>query len=999
MTNFNPQLSLLLFEPNRRCWSNKSLRYYTSNDIQDQIWETPEKTFGVLNVTLEEAIKTNDAHKGGDKHSRNALFLMNNPTAPVKNETSFDKWSGYIFVDLDLNKVNPKLNKDQSLKLLDALDYALQCEAPHNYKYIEHSSSEIGIHIIFGFDVEKTEYNFHKYAKYVYETLHNIDKYIKDFSKIIDQKGVFDPVYDRPWQKLYITGFNHIIHNISGSIDDINVEYEEKELNDIIIEGNGIIIETETRDVETELHYTDRFVVFNTLKHNAIPIDKAREITSKIYDLIGHKSKHTKNEWFSECKGVYKQNTTLNTKRGISLLSRLGFDIGSTTQNDNDDTNKIKLESYISEVKDVETLIYKKLEQAIRLSMTAPTGTGKTEFIKLFSSYLLKQNRCVLTLTPQNTTNDLYTKLNRTHHLRKNNPKARNRNANLIGTQTNNYEFKLDKMNIMLWDQLYKYTDVLKDNDVVIIVDEAHKIIEDTYRPAAEQAFKILNEHKGMELYITATEIQEMNDALNVKSTIEFTKDRKNNTIKFVNENNDRDAMKLLKSIINIGIKGDAPHIMVCNDNIFNVMQDYCFRCSTIPNIYRSENWSTKMVDNQALDILLKTEKVNETTPISLMTNICFQGINIKNKNKMVVVIPFFIGTTSAQQIEQIIGRVRNAEAEIIVVCCWSWNNEAAEKLNEVMADRDPLYQQVVEAHNMRKTKANAIYDLMKRGFNVLVGPGPIGAGKPFYFNFEPTKPKMKQSIIGKYERKLYDYIKKQECDAIENDYIDDLLFKQEYEFSKESKYKQIIDGAKSKFNDNKYLNAILDDVVTWGLCRHFVEYIKYAGIGDYAKPHFDKLMKYLIGARQLQSFTFDELEQTIERVETTIKMTKFNGVSKKKANAIKAQMSKQFEKSFVIPATIVMDGFNGVRKIYDIIVEFSTNKAKGGAKGGANGSPKKCVEVTELMKQSLKEKYNLNEGDVYGSCEAMSEAINVTVQTISRWVKSGWLKAIDCEC
>ena len=973
-------------------------------------WLSNKFDHNVVLCTFKDAIEMTEPTKNNEKGTRPILKRFDHPNYIIKGsddgrgytycDDDYDKlcsfWDGIIAVDLDLkNDKTLSVDKDAT-KITTNLLSKLQTISPHNFCYIESSNSLIGKHLLFYFDCDRNFDNYKQCCCYVVDTMRQVlkDEYFTN--------GIFDWSALRATQNIFLTTINCYTIDVDGAItfyydeDKSNENWNnivKENKDEIHVDGDGIIIETETRDVETELHHTDRFVVFNTLKHYNVDINRALDITSKIYDLIGYKSKHTKNEWLDECKGVFKQNTILNTMRGISLLSRLGFDIGNATH-ENNDTNKIQLESYISEVKNVETLLYKKLEQAIRLSMTAPTGAGKTEFIKGFAKYLLKQDRCVIVLTPQNTTNNLYTSTRRTHHLRKDKPKARNRNANLIGSKSNNYEFKLDKMNIMLWDQLYKYTDILKDNDVVIIVDEAHKIIEDTYRKSAEQAFKILNEHKGMELFITATEIKEMNDALGVKSTIEFTKERRNNTIKFVNAKNDKEAIKLLKGIINIGIKGDAPHIMLCNDNIFNVLQDYCFRCSTIPNIYRSENWSTKMVDNQALDILLKTEKVNETTPISLMTNICFQGINIKNENKMVVVIPFFIGSTSAQQIEQIIGRVRNAEAEIIVVCCWKWSNEANEMLNEMMTDRDHLYLQVVKAHNMRKTKANAICELKKRGFDVLVGPE-----KAFYFNFEETKPKMKQSIIGKYERKLYNYIKKQECGEFKNDYVDDLLFKQEYEFSKENEYKHIIDDAKSKFADNKYLNAILDDVKNWELSRHFVEYIKYADIGDYAKPHFDKLMKYLIGARQLQLFTVDELEQTIERVETTIKMTKIDGVTEKKANGMKAQMFKQFEKSFVIPATVVIDGFNGVRKIYDIIIGFSVNKAKGGAKGGANGSPAKCVEVTELMKQSLREKYNLNVGDVFGSCEAMSEAIKVEAHTISRWVKSGWLRQVECEC
>ena len=672
-------------------------------------WLTNKFDHNVVLCTFKDAIEKTEPTKNEKKENRPILKRFDHPNYIIKGsddgrgytycDDDYNKlcsfWDGIIAVDLDLkNDKTLSVDKDATKITADLLS-KLKTISPHNFCYIESSNSLLGKHLLFYFDCDRNFYNYKQCCCYVVDTMRQVlkDEYFTN--------GIFDWSALRATQNIFLTTIYCYTIDVDGAItfyydDDKsnenwnNVVKENKD--EIHVEGDGLIIETAVCDLETELHYNDRFVVFNTLKNYNIDIDKALEITGKLYDLVGHKSDHNKNEWLRQCNGIYKQNNTLNTKRGISLLSRLGFDIGSTTDDENVDTNKIKLEGYISDVKDVETFIYKKLEQSTRLSMTAPTGAGKTEFIKGFAKYLLSNNHCVIVLTPQNITNNIYTSTRRTHHLRKGNPKARNRNANLIGSKSNNYEFKLDKMNIMLWDQLYKYTDIMRESNAVIIIDEPHKIIEDTYRKSAEQAFKILNVHRGMELFITATEIQEMNNALDINHTIEFTKERRNNTIKFVNTKNDKDAIKLLKNIINIGIKGDAPHIMLCNDNIFNVMQDYCFRCSTIPNIYRSENWSTKMVDNQALDVLLKTEKVNETTPISLMTNICFQGINIKNESKMVVIIPFFIGTTSAQQIEQIIGRVRNADAEIIVVCCWSWNNEAAEMLNEMMTDRDPIY-------------------------------------------------------------------------------------------------------------------------------------------------------------------------------------------------------------------------------------------------------------------------------------------------------------------
>lgn len=977
-------------------------------------WLSNKFDHNVVLCTFKDAIEMTEPTKNKKKQIRPVIKRFDHPNYIIKGEDDgrdytycdddYNKlcsfWDGIILVDLDL-KNDKTLSKDKDAdRIRVELLKSLSELSPHNFCYIENSDSDLGKHLLFYFDCDRNFYNYKQCCCYVVDTMKQVikEEYFDKSTDVFDWRALLVT------QNIFLTTKNCYTIDADGAItfkyDDAtadanwsNVIKEDTNV-EIQIEGNAIIIESTPQDTDLEMHHSDRFVVFNTLKHYNVDINKALDITSKIYDLIGSKSKHNKNEWLSECKGVYKQNTKLTTNRGISMLSRLGFDIGNKTEATQNEI-VFDLKGYISNYPNINEIIFENLNKNVRMNMTAPTGAGKTEFIKKFSNFLLNNNLNVVILTPQNITNTLYTNTRRTHHLRKGTPKARNRKANLIGTQSNNYEYKPDKMNIMIWDQLYKVVKEITTSNAVIIIDEAHKLVEDDYRYSAIPTLSFLNEYKGMELYITATEIKEMSEALGIKNTIEFKKERINNDIYFINTKDDKDAKKLLKKIIDRAIKKESPHIMLANDILFNDLAEYCFRHGEIPNIYRSPNNMTTLYETNPLNILTKTEQVDETSSISLMTNVCYQGINIKNEAEMVVIIPFFIGTTTAQQIEQIIGRKRIGKLYVYVVTCWQWSNEANEALKRLLSENEnEIYNDIIKKFFAKKTKANAIYGLKERGFNIMT------SSSSGYVYEVKDRPKRKKDIIHKYERTLYDYINDIEIDEEnKNDFVDE-IFNQEYEFNISNRHREIIEEAKKHFNENKYINGILDDTINWNIEKYFIDYVKQNEIGKYAHPHFVKLLKYLKGARKLQgSMRVDQIEEYIETCENKIKNTHFENISPKKAAAIKAQMFTTFEREFIIPAHIAMDGFTGVQNVYDILNGFIKGKSNGGAKGGAISSPKKCVEVTNLMKQSLREKYKLTIGQTFGSCDAMSKAINVNPNTISRWVKSGWLKQVECGC
>ena len=81
-------------------------------------------------------------------------------------------------------------------------------------------------------------------------------------------------------------------------------------------------------------------------------------------------------------------------------------------------------------------------------------------------------------------------------------------------------------------------------------------------------------------------------------------------------------------------------------------------------------------------------------------------------------------------------------------------------------------------------------------------------------------------------------------------------------------------------------------------------------------------------------------------------------------------------------------------QEIYRLIKKclfiINEKRAENGAKGGAKGSPKKSVVVTESFKRP--EKYKLYIGQKFESCTEMVVYTGVSNKTVSQWMTKKWI-------
>ena len=224
---------------NKQFWSNKRHEYYNSINIRDQIWDSPEHPCKGECLDIYNIIKI--LPKNATKATRSAIMRFPTDVFPLKEYIGYEQWNGIIFIDLDFIKSkifcdkieavikDDKLisyNKEKCDRFYSSFKDILFNIANDNLYYIERSSSYIGVHIMLYFNVNKTRDNFLKCAEYcknllLTKIIDNDYAIIKDFDKILNEPHVFDPIYNRIYQKCYITGIECFINSFaSGNIDE-----------------------------------------------------------------------------------------------------------------------------------------------------------------------------------------------------------------------------------------------------------------------------------------------------------------------------------------------------------------------------------------------------------------------------------------------------------------------------------------------------------------------------------------------------------------------------------------------------------------------------------------------------------------------------------------------------------------------------------------------------------------------------------------------------------
>lgn len=385
-------------------WSRKQHKMFMSDNIENIVYEAEDIPVKMQVMKLQEMIEFVKAHPGDSKAHRTAVMRIVSDRFALKENVDMSKWNNVIYVDLDMKHFvrYMQLTPEQQNEFYDVLDYALQCICPDNYFYIEHSSSLTGIHCMFYFDCERNEENYFKYAQYVYEVFrYKISEmnFIKDFSMMFDNDEldgageVWDEVYKRPYQKLYITAIDYRVRNCNGRCDDIVVNDLKPYKKEAEVVLNGTYDVKYKGSKKLRLHYYDRLKVVTALKKYVGDENVARKLWYEFCDnmiipqdatLCGYRNDFDK-FW----------NSAHADSGEISWLRKFGFNV--------DDTNlhiHLKDNEYISDVVDDITSF---CVNGLNL-LESGTGTGKTEvWKKLYKERHKNAQKPMLIVEPMNS--------------------------------------------------------------------------------------------------------------------------------------------------------------------------------------------------------------------------------------------------------------------------------------------------------------------------------------------------------------------------------------------------------------------------------------------------------------------------------------------------------------------------------------------------------------------------------------------------------------------
>lgn len=358
----------------RKFWSHKRQTYYQSFDISDQVWDSPGHPCKGELLDMHSIIRK--LPKTSNKSERSAIMRFYVDEFPLKEYIGFDKWNGIIFIDLDLNKskkFNEKINTKEKIKhFYDVLSELLYNLSPCNFYMIEHSSSGIGLHILFYFDVEKTEDNFFKCAEWCRDLLMNkiiSEDYdiINDFCEMISEDKVFDIIYKRPYQKCFITGIDAYINDFATGEFDISKvtlpQHKSKEnAEPATYEITSFNI---NKDKKWLTDHNERFYLYTALKKATKSEEELNIYWRQLCQHFELYKDYTVKKFYNE----FDYSSIKADTGHISLLRKYGIKIDTSK-------NHIDLgDGYLGDKRDI---ILNLLQNGINFCQ-APTGSGKTK--------------------------------------------------------------------------------------------------------------------------------------------------------------------------------------------------------------------------------------------------------------------------------------------------------------------------------------------------------------------------------------------------------------------------------------------------------------------------------------------------------------------------------------------------------------------------------------------------------------------------------------------
>jgi hypothetical protein len=175
--------------------------------------------------------------------------------------------------------------------------------------------------------------------------------------------------------------------------------------------------------------------------------------------------------------------------------------------------------------------------------------------------------------------------------------------------------------------------------------------------------------------------------------------------------------------------------------------------------------------------------------------------------------------------------------------------------------------------------------------------------------------------------------------------------------------------------------------------CYHNYDTSDYKVLGNYWTKYKWKSSKYVEILPELRDYLFDGINDKIE-VDDMIEFSSgfiFDDL-KGRIDKIEDEIVLDYNPSGKI--TILRNCKEDIENILKRILEYENKKRdKNNQLAGTLGSPKKSIIITDNFKTT--DKYKLQKGQIFMSCSDLASFTGKSKQTISTWMKKGWISAV----
>ena len=319
-----------------------------------------------------------------------------------------------------------------------------------------------------------------------------------------------------------------------------------------------------------------------------------------------------------------------------------------------------------------------------------------------------------------------------------------------------------DKPCVMVFDQAVKHWSEIYDRR--LFVDESHEmVLGQDYRPKCIALLSLLGDERVKVCCISATPTAE-EKILRLNHRLEFYKKRDNYIRMTMVPTND--VFYCEKETIMTALdSGFYDRIVVFDDQNNQKLYNDLMMIPSLKGDVALLRASTK----DTKDFSEVTENKTLTAKITLMTRVCFNGINIENRGEKILALSSIcINHTAPQEIIQYEGRVRYSKLTAKVFI----QHNAGETVEE-KAKRSKLYDKYIKDNGLDAIQFDGLYD--KRYLNdktreVLT---ELDNWRRSFYKFTPNEVVAVEKYLERYTEKITNEAREIENGEERDEYID----------------------------------------------------------------------------------------------------------------------------------------------------------------------------------------------------------------------------------